>query len=97
MKYCKEYAVARGWNHWHCNLEDAFINLRVNRTCQEFKECVFYCDGLEITRIKIDVKGNRFVKMEGYWQPYPTAVKAETQRIETSARSLNNTIQNNNI
>lgn len=54
------------------NLEDAFIELNHNKKKQhqKTKTKVFYCDGLEISKIRIISPFTRQVLIHGEWIAY---------------------------
>lgn len=70
--YSKEYAHYKGLDKWDTDLEDAFIELRHDKKKQHqgAKTKVFYCEGLEISKIRIISPFTRQVLIHGEWIAY---------------------------
>lgn len=80
MIYSKEYARMVGRNYWDVDLEDAFIDMRHRTNRARVRERVFYCEGFDITKIRITTKGEGFVHIWGRWEPYPQAIHERVEK-----------------
>ena len=70
--YSREYAISQGLDKWMVDLADEFLYLNSNKkkAQQKTKTKSVYCDGFEITKIRITLPYKREVYMQGKWIAY---------------------------